>query len=269
MWPHPECTKQPRTQQPQSPLNYKINNTNNNMSNGHYENVNNNMKRNDNQYNNNRNMENRINNNNMSIPMAMDTNYMYYDLNSGNNASYHQQNYNQRQIIENSDRLNQDIFLRMKSSSTPTPINNQHDHYMIDRNANNISNLDMERGMQNTRNIGRMKYNEPVQTQFQQSGGYFMNNFETLNNMNRGVPMFDNIDTTTNKFLERNPVNTRRDQMEKERNADKNKFMEVQGGVMNNFVDMNPQYTRKGRQNVNSSSYVPMARTLAIPKENI
>jgi hypothetical protein len=67
----------------------------------------------------------------------------------------------------------------------------------------------------------------------------------------------------------RNPVNTRRDQMEKTRLQERKEFMNQQGGMMNHFVDLTPQYTRKDKPDINTSSYVPMARTLAIPKDHL
>ncbi len=165
-------------------------------------------------------------------------------------------------------------YLKMSSSSTNQPLSYQHDHYMMDPYAQHIRNQQsgsggsgpqmIDRIQQNTRDIGKMKYNEPVQKNFQQD--YFMMNYETLNNVNRGVPM---IDVNNHDFSNRNPTSENRDMMEKTRNRDRNHFMAHQGGNLMNFVDLNPQYTRKERNNVNTGSYIPMARTMAIPKDKI
>jgi|LauGreDrversion4_2_1035121.scaffolds.fasta_scaffold13753_3 hypothetical protein len=161
-------------------------------------------------------------------------------------------------------------YLKMSSSSTNQPLSYHHDHYMMDPYAQHIRNQQgggqqmIDRIQQNTRDIGKMKYNEPVQKNFQQD--YFMMNYETLNNVNRGVPM---IDRDGHDFSNRNPTSEQRDMMEKTRNRDRNHFMAHQGGNLMNFVDLNPQYTRKERNNVNTGSYIPMARTMAIPKDKI
>ncbi len=161
-------------------------------------------------------------------------------------------------------------YLKMSSSSTNQPLSYQHDHYMMDPYAQHIRNQQggqpqmIDRIQQNTRDIGKMKYNEPVQKNFQQD--YFMMNYETLNNVNRGVPM---VDRDNHDFSMRNPTSEQRDMMEKTRNRDRNHFMAQQGGNLMNFVDLNPQYTRKERNNVNTGSYIPMARTMAIPKDKI
>ncbi len=162
-------------------------------------------------------------------------------------------------------------YLKMSSSSTNQPLSYQHDHYMVDPYAQHIRNQQgggrpqmIDRIQQNTRDIGKMKYNEPVQKNFQQD--YFMMNYETLNNVNRGVPM---IDRDNHDFSNRNPTSEERDRMEKTRLKDRNHFMAQQGGNLMNFVDLNPQYTRKERNNINTGNYVPMARTMAIPKDKI
>lgn len=76
-------------------------------------------------------------------------------------------------------------------------------------------------------------------------------------------------DLEVNNFLTRNPVNSRRDEMEKLRNTERKSFINDQGGLMNNFVDFNLENTRKDKREINTANYVPMPRTLAIPKENL
>lgn len=166
-------------------------------------------------------------------------------------------------------RLNEDSFLRTMSSSTHTPIQSNYENYQMDRYSNNINNqfepCSRDNTPLNTRNIGKMKVNEkPIQQCFQQD--YFMSNFETLNQMNRGIPMNSEFN---NHFLDRNPVNTRRDQEEKTRLNDTRMFKNQQGGMMNSFVDLNPQYSRREKNNIDTSSYIPMPRTLALPRENV
>ena len=100
----------------------------------------------------------------------------------------------------------------------------------------------------------------PVQNNFQNqyTQDFFMSNFETINN-----------NQETNMFMDRNPTNTRRDQMEKIRNSDRNDFLRNQGGNLNNFTEFQYQNTRKKKDEINISSYIPNSRTMAIPKENI
>jgi hypothetical protein len=157
-----------------------------------------------------------------------------------------------------------DQFLRTQSSSIHQPIPFQHDHYMIDR----FSNINQQNGTNrmdfrqvSTRDIGKSRNDEPVQKGFQMD--YFMTNYETLNKMNPQNHYMDG------QFGNRNPTNINRDNMEKQRLQDRKQFMNHQGGNLNNFVDITPQNTRKERNDINTSAYVPMARTLALPKDKI
>jgi hypothetical protein len=148
-------------------------------------------------------------------------------------------------------------FLRPIISNPSIPIVNNHEHYSYDSNNNVNNNFDLERACISTRN-NTSNSRKPVQNDIQTN--YYTMNFDTLNN----------VENDTNKYLTRNPVNSRRDNIEKERNNDKNDFMKVQGGILgNNYSDFKYECTRKGKSDINSSSYVPMPRTLAIPKENI
>jgi hypothetical protein len=173
-------------------------------------------------------------------------------------------------------------FLRPIISNPSIPIISNHEHYLYDSNINDCNNnynnnynnnnnnynnnynnnnynnnFDIERSSVCTRN-NNSNSRKPVQNDIQNN--YYSTNFESLNN----------IDNETNKYLTRNPVNTRRDNLEKERNNDKNDFLKIQGGMLNgNYADFKYETTRKGKNDINSSSYVPMPRTLAIPKEHI
>jgi hypothetical protein len=107
---------------------------------------------------------------------------------------------------------------------------------------------------------GQVGGSRPVQESIQN------NNFLSFNQFQ---PPQLKDDLEVNNFLTRNPVNSRRDAMEKLRNTERKSFINNQGGLMNNFVDFNLENTRKDKKEINTANYVPMPRTLAIPKENI
>jgi hypothetical protein len=67
--------------------------------------------------------------------------------------------------------------------------------------------------------------------------------------------------------MERNPVNTRHDEVKKERLADKKGFMNAQGGVMNNFNDLTPKNTRVDSKSSMQPNYIPNGRTMALPRD--
>ena len=158
-------------------------------------------------------------------------------------------------------------FFRPIISNIPTPLNYNHEHYTIDQNAINIYNLDIERSSISTRNkmnndnSCNNSYNNhnanPVQNSFQN------NNFMNFSNNS------DYQDNEINKYLTRNPVNTRRDDIEKVRNNERQEFLKTQGGMLSNFNDFTYTNTRKNKPDINSFNYIPNARTMAIPKENI
>ena len=168
--------------------------------------------------------------------------------------------------------LKHDNFLRPIISNIPEPISCNHDNYMMDHNARVMHSIDIERNMSNTRNpdFNNNRRVGPAQSSFQND--YYTTNFNNINNINNNIDN-NNINLNDefggNTFLTRNPVNTRRDQMEKSRNVERQDFMKVQGGPLNNFADFSLQCTRKDRNTINSSNYIPMPKTLAIPKENI
>jgi hypothetical protein len=107
-----------------------------------------------------------------------------------------------------------------------------------------------------------MDIRKPVQNAFQNN--YNFNEFQNLS-----LNSTNNIDNNNNKFLTRNTVNTRRDNFDKIRKIETQEFLEIQGGVLNNFKDFKLENTRKNKNDINSSRYIPMPRTMAIPKENI
>jgi hypothetical protein len=151
-----------------------------------------------------------------------------------------------------------DDFFRPHISNTGTPINSNHEHYMLDMNAQSF--YDIERSGMCTRNNNNnlIQKNIPVQNAFQ-------NNYHT---MQFDSQSHDNNEEV-NKYLTRNPVNTKRDDLEKSRNQERQSFIKTQGGTLSNYDDLKIENTRKGRSEINSNNYVPMPRTLAIPKENI
>ena len=152
----------------------------------------------------------------------------------------------------NNNRRNDD-FLMPKISNQSKPLNKKHDSYIFDRNAELFYKNNMGNYMQplNSRNN-----DNPVQSSFQDN--YFVNNFDTFNNKQE-----------QNMYLERNPINTRRDNIEKIRNSDTSNFISNQGGNLNNFVDFGIKNTRENKKNLNPNTYIPMGKTMAIPKENI
>ena len=162
-------------------------------------------------------------------------------------------------------------FFRPIISNVPTPILSNHEHYMCDNNALQLHHLDLERSSISTRNNTIDSKKSAVQQSFQND--YYTMNFDNINHLNFNNNNYNDNDNYNkqdpNKYLNRNPVNTRRDLLEKTRNTDRQDFMKKQGGVLSNFNDLRCENTRKDKVEINSSNYVPMARTMAIPKENI
>jgi hypothetical protein len=145
-----------------------------------------------------------------------------------------------------SNQNNYDFF-RPVLSNQSMPIYQDNEFHM----------MDLERSSISTRNETNT-IKKPPQQSFQHD--YYSANFETLNHHNH---------QEINKFLTRNPVNSRRDELEKTRNNEKQDFLKCQGGNLSNFTDFKVESTRKSKNVINSSNYVPMPRTMAIPKENI
>lgn len=148
-------------------------------------------------------------------------------------------------------------FPQMTNDSKP--INNKHEHYIFDRNAQIYFNQNQGNYLNpvNTRMDSKI---HPVQNNFQNeyAQNFYMSNFETINHQQE-----------INTFLDRNPVNSRRDEVEKTRNKDRNDFLRMQGGNLNNFTSFNYESTRKKKNDIDISGYIPNGKTMAIPKENI
>jgi hypothetical protein len=134
-------------------------------------------------------------------------------------------------------------FFRPVISNVSTPLIYNHEHYIIDNHATSMHHLDMERSSISTRN-NCTDSRKPVQSSFQNN--YYTMNFETLN-----------------KYEE--PTNIRKENIEKIRNNDCNTLFKNQERNIVNFSEN----TRKNKVDINSSNYIPMPRTMAIPKENI
>lgn len=165
--------------------------------------------------------------------------------------------------LRNDNCRNNDFF-RPIISNPQVPLTHNHDHYYYDNNVYNQNNqTDIERSSMSTRHKAFDSKTAPVQSSFQND--YYTMNYETLNNN------YQKNDFETNQNHTRNPVNTRRDMLVKERNNDKNHFSQYQGGY-STATDMSQfkvESTRRSKYEINSNSYIPMPCTLAIPKENI
>ena len=151
---------------------------------------------------------------------------------------------------------NSDVYKPVMSNQS-IPLRYNHEHYTLDNNNLFNSNFDIERSSISSRNE-YINLKKPVQNNFQNN--YYTMSFDELNHKNN---------QEINQFLTRNPVNTRRDTLEKNRNDDRQSFMTTQGGMLSNFNDIKIENTRKDKNTINSSNYIPMPRTMAIPKENI
>jgi hypothetical protein len=150
---------------------------------------------------------------------------------------------------------NSQTFLRPMISNNSVPISFDHEHYNI---QNDISNIyDLERNSICTRN-SNTDTKKPVQHNFQNN--YYTTSFDNLNIEN-------NLEI--NKYLTRNPINSRRDDLEKIRKTEQQDFLKIQGGLMSDFNDIKIENTRKYKDSINSSNYIPAPRTLAIPRENV
>ena len=154
-------------------------------------------------------------------------------------------------------RCNNDInSLRPVTSNQSIPINSNHDHYIFDSSIYGGDRNSRDQNFDMTRNS--ISSRTQVQQNFQNN--YYTMSFDNMNNHNN---------QEINNFLTRNPVNTRRDNIEKVRNSETQDYMKTQGGILGNFIDIKHENTRKYKDEINSSNYIPMPKTMAIPKENV
>ena len=150
--------------------------------------------------------------------------------------------------------LNSNQYSNTFPNNNSFPLINSNNDFLKPMMSNPSIPINDPRNIVNTRGID--KNYRPVQSEMQSNYQFF--NFHHQSQL----PVLND------EF--RNPVNTRRDMIEKSRINDTKQFMSVQGGPINNFQDLRCVNTRQYKNtDVNTSSYTPMARTMAIPKENI
>ena len=91
----------------------------------------------------------------------------------------------------------------------------------------------------------------------------FQNNYYMMN--------FNKVEETDiNKYLTRNPANTRLDMIGKERNMDVRYFHKSQINLVGqSYKDMRTEDTRRGKSEINMNQYKPMAKNMGIPKDMI
>ncbi len=141
-------------------------------------------------------------------------------------------------------------------------------HYNYDANRNLGLGIPTNSNQSYDRNgdmngMGQRRRTANVVQNNMQNSSYAFQNFETLNKIAEK-------EEEINRYMDRNPVNTRRDEIEKSRLTDKKDFMNLQGGTMNqnhNFSDLKPQNTRKNENHGIQTNYIPNGRNMAIPRE--
>lgn len=179
------------------------------------------------------------------------------NFNNQNRMNFQPYPQNTKETRTNNNLQANPDFFKPQISNPSVPLYYNHESYSYnDRDVGN----NIDRMFISSRPSTNRKGNSPVQSSFQ-SDYYTM----AFNNMENQGSRNDEI----NNFLTRNPVNTRRDDLEKTRNIDRKDFLQVQGGYLSNFSDIRQEYTRKEKNQVNSGNYVPMPCTQAIPKEHI
>ena len=158
--------------------------------------------------------------------------------------------------------VNPSVDIRKGYNSTPSvPLKSNYDNYMFEHNANYAYNAERNLGLgiPMNSNMGYDRNGEvgqrrrcagpgTVQSGIQGDPGsqYFFQNFETLNKIAENEEQI-------NRFIDRNPVNTRRDEVDKERLADRKQFMSSQGGMMapttnvGALSEITPQQTRRNK----------------------
>jgi hypothetical protein len=166
----------------------------------------------------------------------------------------------------------QSVPLNMNNQTAYQPMTNymfEHNmHYQYDVNKNLGIGIPVNSNQQYDRNgdlngMGqRRRCAGVVQANNQKNmmDQYSFQNFETLNKIAEK-------EEEINRYMDRNPVNTRRDEVDKERLLDKKKFMNAQGTAMNNFNDLTPKNTRSDSRSIVQTNYIPNGRTLAQPRD--
>jgi hypothetical protein len=203
------------------------------------------------------------------VQSRKDKNQVIYH-NTSSYASQFESNFN--------SNFNNDIRKGMNSApSTPlNPVQGHLSNYMFEHNMhyNYDANRNLGLGIPtnsnqsydrngDTNGMGQRRRTANVVQNNMQNSSYAFQNFETLNKIAEK-------EEEINRYMDRNPVNTRRDEIEKTRLADKKNFMNVQGGTMNNhhnFNDLKSQNTRKNENHSIQTNYIPNGRTMAIPRD--
>lgn len=194
-----------------------------------------------------------------------------------NNNSYEAQfetnfNNNFSNDIRKSMNTAQHVNVNKEQSNLSNYMFEHNMHYNYDANKNlglgipSNSNQNYDRNG-DINNMGqRRRCAGVVQNNMQNNDirtNYAFQNFETLNKIAEK-------EEEINRYMDRNPVNTRRDEVEKLRLSDKKTFMNNQSGVLNkslNFNDLKAQNTRKNENQAIQTNYIPNGRTMAIPKD--
>ncbi len=163
--------------------------------------------------------------------------------------------------------------LRKGMNTTPhVAHNNNNNDYMFQHNAHYQYNGDRNLGLsmpQNSNqyydrnaengNTAQRKRCVGVVQQNIQHDQYFFQNFETLNKIAQK-------EEEINRFMDRNPVNARHDEVKKERLNDKKSFMNIQGEhIVHHLQDLKPTNTRKDTKSTVQQNYIPNGRTMAQP----
>ncbi len=158
--------------------------------------------------------------------------------------------------------VNPGMDIRKAYNSVPSvPLKSNYENYFFEHNASYMYNAERNLGLgiPMNSNMGYDRNGEvgqrrrcagpgptTVQSSIQGDPGnqYFFQNFETLNKIAEN-------EEHINRFMDRNPVNTRRDEVEKERLSDRKQFMTSQGGMMatrpGTLSEITPQQTRRNK----------------------
>lgn len=167
---------------------------------------------------------------------------------------------------------------RSMPSTMPYPIVKNHDLYSFDKGAiDRQAKLTREKSISNNRNIqfsvsqNQQRFldrdafhKKPVQN-FQFNNNNINSNNNNLNYRLQNYHSFNN-NCDTNKFYDRQPVNSRMDLYESQRVNDDDEFKKIQGGVFKTITSQQrPEQARKQKQTI-KPKYLPRTRGTGIPK---
>ncbi len=151
---------------------------------------------------------------------------------------------------------NEPINLHKEESSNYMFQHNMHYQYDMNRNLGlgipGNSNIHFDRNGE----MGQRRRCAGVVQSTSSNPSYFFQNFETFNKISEK-------EEEINRFMDRNPVNTRRDQVEKERLQDKKGFMTNQKTqVAEHFHQLTPENTRNDSKSNIQNTYIPNGKTM-------